>query len=726
MNLEAFRRSWGEWEIRALLVSSLSLQMFLLFAGGVRKRSVAGWLRMLLWLAYLLADSIAIYALGNLSQNQKLNGSLDQEMHIFAFWAPFLILHLGGQDTITAFAMEDNELWLRHLLNLISQVALAVYVYWKSRPSSALLTPAVIMFVSGVVKYGERTWALRSASMTNLRGSMLTPPDAGPDYPRFVEMLQSSRDAGLNAQIVIVLEQPPEDGADAQEKWIPYDDLMYRSYKLFQTFRRLFVDLILSFQDRTDSLSLFRQLKMEQAFKVVEIELALMYDSLHSKCSVIHGPAGRSLRVFTLAAPVVSLALFAEWHHADDGGGTARFKEIDIAISYVLLAGAVFLETYAVLLMIVSPWTYACLRERRNYCCRLAASLLFWPLKFFQPEGRPRWSNKMAQYNLISYCLKDQPRWYTRALEKLEWGGYNIRAKTTWDGLWYTSHTGVLPSLKMLLFRQLKEKASSTTDPVIFKEFGEHRGQWVLQRNGCYQQLGWSVEAEFDESILLWHIATDLCFYDNSYYAYETSSSSSRHAPGCSPFSCCFCTSTESGDGVRTKLDTPRDLVRTSREISNYMLFLLVMRPFMMTASIGQIRFGDTCAEAKSFFRRGIDGALDEKQGAAMLSAVRTSNVRPRDVKGDRSKSVLFDACRLAEALRAVESPERRWRIVSGVWAEMLCYAAGKCRGNFHAKQLSQGGEVLTMVWLLMAHLGMGEQYRVESGHARAKLIIET
>ena len=28
----------------------------------------------------------------------------------------------------------------------------------------------------------------------------------------------------------------------------------------------------------------------------------------------------------------------------------------------------------------------------------------------------------------------------------------------------------------------------------------------------CDRRLGWSVEGEFDESILLWHIATDLCF----------------------------------------------------------------------------------------------------------------------------------------------------------------------------------------------------------------------
>ena len=113
---------------------------------------------------------------------------------------------------------------------------------------------------------------------------------------------------------------------------------------------------------------------------------------------------------------------------------------------------------------------------------------------------------------------------------------------------------------KRLVFEQLKSKASSTMDPKSYRKLGEHRGQWALQRKGLYKQLGWSVDCEFDESILLWHIATDLCFY-------------------------------ASQDGIGSGGDA---LPALSREISSYMLFLLVMRPFMMTASIGQIRFGDT------------------------------------------------------------------------------------------------------------------------------------
>ncbi|KAG8053927.1 hypothetical protein GUJ93_ZPchr0001g29589 [Zizania palustris] len=94
--MASLQQLWGEWEIRLLLLSSLSLQVFLLFTGGLRKRNVATWLHFLLWIAYLLADSIAIYALGNLSQNQKFCPGVHDspDMHLLVFWAPFLILHL--------------------------------------------------------------------------------------------------------------------------------------------------------------------------------------------------------------------------------------------------------------------------------------------------------------------------------------------------------------------------------------------------------------------------------------------------------------------------------------------------------------------------------------------------------------------------------------------------------------------------------------------------------
>ncbi|KAM7468823.1 hypothetical protein LguiA_007006 [Lonicera macranthoides] len=54
----------------------------------------------------------------------------------------------------------------------------------------------------------------------------------------------------------------------------------------------------------------------------------------------------------------------------------------------------------------------------------------------------------------------------------------------------------------------------------------------------------------------------------------------------------------------------------------------------------------------------------------------------------------------------------------------MLAYAATHCRGHRLAQQLRKGGELLTHVWLLMAHLGITGQFQISRGHVGAKLVV--
>jgi hypothetical protein len=77
-----------------------------------------------IWLAYLGGDALAIYALATLfnrnkkDQHQPVHGNRDLEV----LWAPILLMHLGGQMNISAYNIEDNELWRRHILTAVAQV----------------------------------------------------------------------------------------------------------------------------------------------------------------------------------------------------------------------------------------------------------------------------------------------------------------------------------------------------------------------------------------------------------------------------------------------------------------------------------------------------------------------------------------------------------------------------------------------------------------------------
>ncbi|GJN04574.1 hypothetical protein PR202_ga22136 [Eleusine coracana subsp. coracana] len=51
------------------------------------------------------------------------------------------------------------------------------------------------------------------------------------------------------------------------------------------------------------------------------------------------------------------------------------------------------------------------------------------------------------------------------------------------------------------------------------------------------------------------------------------------------------------------------------------------------------------------------------------------------------------------------KNEEKTWSVIQGVWVEMLCFSAGRCRGYLHAKSLGTGGE--SLVWLLREYMGM-------------------
>ena len=372
-----------------------------------------------------------------------------------------------------------------------------------------------------------------------------------------------------------------------------------------------------------------------------------------------------------------------------------------MVITYVLVARAIILELYAAILLLCSDWMMLSLKKH---------SVLYQAISSFPFTRRKRRSNTMAQHNLISTYLKYKPA-NCRFLTKV------LCIDALLEKHRYKYSKNVPSKLKKVIFDQLSNISRSVSNIKECKKFCDDRGYEVLE--GAISSVGISdgdretikesvdkLKVEFDKSILLWHIATDLCLSSD-----KQKDLKSVKTPHC----------------------------KASKCLSNYLLYLLVVCPVMLPNGIGQIRFRDTCAEANEFFKErksklgggNVGKMLHTKKlnACSMLLQVNTK-IPSSKVKEDRRRYVLFDACRLAKSLQSLATTKewddaKKWELICHVWVEMLSYAASHCQWNHHAQQLTQGGELLTHVWLLMAHLGITEQFQISLGHERAKLNVE-
>ncbi|KAK4849742.1 hypothetical protein QYF36_000441 [Acer negundo] len=396
----------------------------------------------------------------NLSRSTQQDCEKSNINFLHAFWAPFLLLHLGGPDTITAYSFEDNELWSRHFLGLVVLVGLAFYIFVRSWSNTALTYITIPIFVTGIIKYGERTFVLRSSNSQYFKDLLLSNPDPGPDFIEIqkeswgrpapsllcccfgdierdsdIDELRKKPSAMVPTTSTLPLESleastsssavPPTETSRRrfasqqhqpqnlkQANVLPPETLktganyLQVAYFLFKRFRYLFADLILSYYEREDSYSKIENGSAKDSFKPVAVELGLMYDELYTKTTIVYSLFGILFRLISFCCIVSALISF--WIIID----IHLYPLIDIFITYVLMIGAVVLEIYAFIMLILSDRTKLCLIELsdgRCQCCSILAD-------------RKRWSESMGQYNLISCCLQNvQP--ICNVIKKLPWIG---------------------------------------------------------------------------------------------------------------------------------------------------------------------------------------------------------------------------------------------------------------------------------------------------------------
>jgi len=277
------------------------------------------------------------------------------------------------------------------------------------------------------------------------------------------------------------------------------------------------------------------------------------------------------------------------------------------------------------------------------------------------------WPDQVAQYNLIGYIVRNKKHRKLRRLATL------LVCKDYIDQLWCMKPSKSSSDITKVVHGYIAKGWTEhhIKDMATYRAFNDNRGQWTLEQEGCNRSFDWGLRRAFDESVLLWHLATDFCFLHMDPSPAHTAA---------------------------------YEAARRSKEISNYMVYLLFVNPEMLMTGARRSLFRAMYKQLK-----GIPLYNDEPAPQGEKKLAQNIIDRLLGTEGSDMDRMVHDAWAIAnELLTSLQwDEEKLWRVVQGVWVEMLCFSAGRCRGYLHAKSLGKGGEFLSYVWLLLFYMGM-------------------
>ncbi|KAF7152828.1 hypothetical protein RHSIM_Rhsim01G0021800 [Rhododendron simsii] len=553
-----------------------------------------------------MADWVATVALGKLSDAL---GDQEKINVLWSLWAPLLLLHLGGPDSITAYSLEDNLLWLRHLLGLVVQLSVAIYVIlmsWKNLWFSFMSLPAL---VAGVIKYSERTWVLMSVSHeiylhTRPFGSLRDKyPTQGHDYVRVLVVAHEH----LNYFMADYLER------EGLTKWVTYDRVLLH-------------------------------MEANILWDAMEVAMGLMYDMLYTKATLIYSKGGFIMRCISFGCTVSVLVGLTIQIVLLKTREEEKWDEVDVAITGVLIVGAVALEIYAAIVIFSSNWMMLWLiaQGKKEWVTWLSKR---FPCLF---NKKKNWSRTMGQFDLIGYWLKvgettdaqnPSPKIIRSVLRRKyeeKWKRY--RHKTT-----YSVHPLVYDALSEIFVPFIDARISDNI---------------TSQSDEIWRMLHMDTSPQ---KITSMHLATEMCYRLEKEWDGGVEDDPSR---------------SDSSSSWKQNREV-------SKALSDYMMYLLTMDHSLLP-NVGAL----LNLEEHTLSRRGyhVRNARDADTACRLL-------LRSRHISSG-----------IASRLKEKEKPER-WEIIKQTWLRMLRDLTRADTGYgqkiSHFQKLRQGGEFITLIWFI-------------------------
>ncbi|EXC35319.1 hypothetical protein L484_026643 [Morus notabilis] len=670
------------------------LLVFLVLFGSFRRRSRSSAVKYLTWIAYFLSTKLITYTLG-----QMQSTTFYDEM--FAVWAVFMGVVLSNSDAISAYSLEDNEHRKRYNLEMLVQSFWVGYLIGECINSTELMIQLYIVWFLSLGRAGERIEALMSASKDGLAEHSklvsdymwdehaLSKDDHAVDpvsMKGYNYLVTGENENRVNHVLPLYrkkLDITVDEVVTVHKIWECKGSLLSSrndpnnrlkdiclSFALCRLLRRRFGRYLLheSCQDKTWNFVRYGLLSEsgdddhdERAFRVVEVELAFLYDSLYTKYPALFANGFPKLRPFVSLLIVVLgcwiVGSFLHRYNTPYGYRSLTFGRFncDVLLTYLVIFTFLFIEVMQLVFIFSSDWAkvlFVCkyVAKPSWRTKRIVEKILGFVCHSRSWLNSQPWERKLGQYDLIKHFDHDPCKlinnWFVSPYKDLKRKGEkeNKRIKLTTE----------VKKAVVLSFKTNGRKLSN--------------GLASLQRNGFADQFSWACRLETQTHVVLvWHIATTLCEKSLSFSQTEISAAKSKY-------------------------------FNVANALSKYCAYLVAFKPRLLP---------DHAYTTEFIFSRVVYEARD------LLKGCKTSESKCRKMmklghEGDRENEIIKRGAVLGKQLiDETENWEQLWKVLSEFWAEMMLFVAPSDDVTAHAENLATGGEFVTHLWALLTNAGI-------------------
>ncbi|CAN6356816.1 unnamed protein product [Urochloa humidicola] len=445
-----------------------------------------------------------------------------------------------------------------------------------------------------------------------------------------------------------------------------------------------------------------------RAFKVIEVELAFLYDIFFTGNAFLHYYQAKTASFWAFSSFIgicfvgVAAAIpgtMTSRRSPSLGPGAGTITTADLAVTLVILVSLALLQLLQLIRCWTSNWArvaFAC-EHARNMEKGTRQPIWWMRLKGFLVTrinwfDKYLWQEKLGQHSVFEASSRKESkllfnrsgRLYMSCARFLRMAGLQYVGEVLWELVGSDSSTGPAVRLHPDVKGSIAEFLGRVHSDTIGKSWSSlfvahgidewHLPFWHFHNPAAAAQLSYC--CLYTRAVMMWHVAT--CY-------------------------CELAVAEKAKQEELTGVEEEEKSRRVALALSRYCTYLVVSAPELLPGTLSKRKatYDGVASEA----RKVLQGASDKK-----LEAMRSEP----HVNLDSPSSIFWDGVRLAKLLldRDVGSP---WKLLEAFWVQALLYAAPYGDVEVHMERLSQGGELITHLWALLYHAHIYRWQTVET-----------